>query len=282
MWSWKHAKWGKCWVSCNINSLVPLCLGRFHHTSPSHVKVALNSTQLLTTTLQYSDMTRSLPPSSVWKYIYFRRFFNQDWLKSRGVGLFFCVSFKWGIQLQDVLSWSFCHPGESPSWWMMLVFFQIPKNSRWCIWMWTVDLYGLCQNGFFGSECCRKSTAKQQQAYVAVLGSTTPETCSQLCLPQPLSWFFRCLDCSFHLWINILLSNTCQFFGITKIKRKNTVRACKHHGNLRANPPMTPPPVDEALIRLLRIRAAKSPLTRPYSVHEALLSGGVAIGGGNP
>lgn len=69
--------------------LVPLCLGRFHHTSPSHLKVALNSTQLLTTTLQYSDMTRSLPPSSVWKYIYFRRFFNQDWLKSRGVGLFF-------------------------------------------------------------------------------------------------------------------------------------------------------------------------------------------------
>ena len=29
--------------------------------------------------------------------------------------------------------------------------------------------------------------AKQQQAYVAVLGSTTPETCSRLCLPQPLS-----------------------------------------------------------------------------------------------
>ena len=83
------------------------------------------------------------------------------------------------------------------------------------------------------------------------------------------------------LWINILLSNTCQFFGIIKITHKNAVRACKHHGNLRVNPPMTSPPSRwDPSTALLRIRVANSPLTRPYSVHEPLLSGGFAIGGG--
>lgn len=74
------------------------------------------------------------------------------------------------------------------------------------------------------------------------------------------------------LWINILLSNTCQFFGIIKITHKNTVRACKHHGNLRANPPMTPPPSRWGPnTALSKIRVANSPLTRPY---QPLLSGG--------
>lgn len=190
MWSLKHANWEKCWVSCNINSLVPLCLVRFHHTSPSHVKVALNSTQLLTTTLQSPRVrfgnTSTFGDSKPRSWALFLCVFQMRHPTSGCAFLKLLPSWREKERVNQIEK----SKSRSPSWWMMLVFFQIPKNSRWYM---NVNCGGQATRGIHCSAGLYTPWNLQ-----SVVPSPTPKLIFQM-----LRLF---VSRRLLLWINILLS----------------------------------------------------------------------------